>query len=473
MIREDEEEYKKRLERARQLRTSMGFTTDNDITNNSISTSNDAEYQEKLNRAKALRQSVGMISDYDYDYDYEDQLNPINNISDINNSFDINNIVEENRQENNVDNLQQENTELKNQELENQSNVNTNTIEENKNKTAVEAIKKMKGLTNSFSDIIEKSLPVDINSIQTDKNNQQQKNELTEEQKAEIQNKIDNFNKNNNQNIPINVEEKIQNTNIDNEMPNNLSIANKDEIKNLQKVTNSQIKAMETAEKRNEEIEKGGSHAVNAYIETIVDNAYAGLAKKPIAGLANVVTSLAGLGIKGLEGTTKAFGMNDTAENLNNAYNNVIDFGSTVKDIAEYESNVTSQIDNDFVRASGKITDVISNMLGNQVIGYAIGIPGSVAQGLSVGGNSAQEVLDEDKEKIGQATVTGFAKGYISYFTENIFDANILTKGGKVTSVQRGINKFISNRINSKIGKEIANKEVSLNNGLNKFNIEI
>jgi len=65
MLNKEDEEYKKRLERARLLRNSVGMTTENDISNNTTSVQYDNEFQERLNRAKQIRNSVGMITDYD------------------------------------------------------------------------------------------------------------------------------------------------------------------------------------------------------------------------------------------------------------------------------------------------------------------------------------------------------------------------------------------------------------------------
>lgn len=83
-------------------------------------------------------------------------------------------------------------------------------------------------------------------------------------------------------------------------------------------------------------------------------------------------------------------------------------------------------------------------------------------QGLSTGGSSTQEVLDENKDNIEEATLTGILKGTTSYLTEKMFDANIITRGGKKTSIEKGINRLISRKINSKFGKELAHRMVGI-----------
>lgn len=280
------------------------------------------------------------------------------------------------------------------------------------------------------------------------------------------------------------LKERLQNdTNIDKKTtqniaptvtPNNISDSSKisslgiTEIKDLSNVENinestmTDVKAMQEANRKNENIRKGGVDAFNEWADTVLNNIHSGYAMKPIAGLVSIGTTVAGLGLKGLEGTAEIFGFTETANKLNEAYNKTIDVGSRIKKKADYMSDVTSQIDSKFVKTSGQIADVISNMLGNSTIGYVTGISGTVAQGLSVGGSSAQEVLDENKDNIGKATITGIAKGYVSYLTERMFDANILTRGSRKTSIQEGINRLIANKINSDFGKKFANRFVGI-----------
>ena len=71
MFKEDDEEYKKRIERAKVLRNSVGMITDND----NINIQYDNEFQERLNKAKELRNSVGMITNQDLEEPEEDVLN--------------------------------------------------------------------------------------------------------------------------------------------------------------------------------------------------------------------------------------------------------------------------------------------------------------------------------------------------------------------------------------------------------------
>ena len=263
---------------------------------------------------------------------------------------------------------------------------------------------------------------------------------------------------------------KTQNVTANNNKKNT-SIVNKDTnvslvsnpVENTKEITPTYQKALTEANQKNDDIKEGGLEKFEAMIDTFFDNVVGGV-KQTVSGLANLVTTGAALGIRGLEGTAKIFGLEEAGNALNSAYNKVVDTGSNINETANYERTVNSLIEDDTTKTLGDVTNVISNMGASSLIGLAIpaGISGTAVQGLSVAGNSAQEVLDENEDNIGQATLTGLAKGYTSYFTERMFDANILTKGMKKTSIQNSVDKLISSKLNSKLGKEIANRTVGI-----------
>ena len=192
-------------------------------------------------------------------------------------------------------------------------------------------------------------------------------------------------------------------------------------------------------------------------------NAYEGAILKPASGLYNVLTTANAFGIRGLEGVSNILGISSEESNrfLQQKYNETVESGKKINQKFNKVSAETSKIDDNFIRTSGQITNVISNMIGNYAIGYAVGKPSTVIQGLTVGGGSAQEVLNENKDNIGQATITGLAKGYVSYLTEKMFDANILTRG-ESSSISRAIDNVISRSIRSKFGKEFSNRIVGI-----------
>ena len=217
------------------------------------------------------------------------------------------------------------------------------------------------------------------------------------------------------------------------------------------------------AAKRNKEIEKGGHNAVFATIKTILNNVQGG-AMNAVAGLVNVGTTATALGIRGVESLAGLAGQKEAMNALNDMYNNVVAFGKDVKDRGAYESKVTSRIENPYIKTAGQVTNTVAEVATNAAIGYAApggAVSGTTIQGLSVGGRSAQEVLDENKDNIGGATITGFGKGYVSYFTEKMFDANILTRGEK-SSISKKIEEMIYDKVKSSFGKEFLNQTVGV-----------
>ena len=185
-----------------------------------------------------------------------------------------------------------------------------------------------------------------------------------------------------------------------------------------------------------------------------------------VGGLANVVTTAIGLGAKGLDTWAYVLGKENTANQLNDFYDKTIDAGQEISNKAGYESNVTGRIENEGVKTAGMVSNVVSEMATNAGIGFILpggttGKLGTTIQGLSVGGRSAQEVLNENKDNIKQATVTGLAKGFTSYLTEKMFDANILTKGN-AGSISNKVDNIILKNIKNKFGAKFATKTVGI-----------
>lgn len=256
---------------------------------------------------------------------------------------------------------------------------------------------------------------------------------------------------------------RTQNNNIvDNR---NISFASDYNASNITNVTSSDVKAIREAEERNKRIEKGGADKFFATTETILKNIQGGTMSS-VAGLANVLTTATALGAEGVKRLAGLFGQDEAANQIGNFYDNVVEAGSQISAKASHESNVTARLENTNIRTAGMVSNVISEMVTNSSIGFIIpggntGRLGTAIQGLSVGGRSAQEVLDENKDNIGQATITGLAKGYVSYLTERMFDANILTKG-QGGSISNKVDDIIYNSIKSNFGKKFASKTVDI-----------
>lgn len=256
-------------------------------------------------------------------------------------------------------------------------------------------------------------------------------------------------------------EPKEQNNSILNIDSNNVRLATSEEVKNAKTITSTTLEAMEEAKRKNENIKKGGIDAFNEYVESVL-NAVPGGAMSVISGIGNTGTTLVANQIRQASNLAGKFGQQEAKERLENTYDDIIDIGRELHETGNYHDTVNSMTDDKFTRYSTNVVSTVSKMLTSSGLGTVIGVSGGIVQGMYVGGQSAQEVLNENKDNINQATITGLLKGYTSYLTEKMFDANILTKGGKNSSIQNLVDDVIAKKVSSKFGRKLANKTVGI-----------
>lgn len=172
-----------------------------------------------------------------------------------------------------------------------------------------------------------------------------------------------------------------------------------------------------------------------------------------VAGLANIPLTVVALASKGVAGLSYLFGQNDLGENVDDFYYNVVDTQSELTGKANAESVITNNINNEGIKTIGNVSNTVSNMATSALMQLTFGVPGSLVQALSVGGNSAQEVLEENPDNIMQATTTGILKGTLSHKIESLFGGNILSRG----SISDYADDFIYNVFKTNKGREVAN----------------
>ncbi len=339
-----------------------------------------------------------------------------------------------------------------------QNNVDSTPVEQNIEKTSTQSEtkenKKQTLTKEQMDDLVKASVDSLETSINFGLNNTKSSNqkEMSEEEKAKLEQELKKSS------IPT-----VTQTPQDKANKTEMRLSTSEEIKNAKPLTatkQSEIKAQVEAEQKNENIKKGGVDAFNEWAETTLNNIKGG-AMSAAGGFANVVTTVAALGIRAVADITKYLGFDETGENLDNLYNNIVDTGNTIYGKAHHEEFKNSNVENEFVRASGEISSTISYMLADWAIGTATGMSGTNAQGISVGGNAAQEVLNENPDNIVQAFITGTAKGYVSKKTEEMFDTDILTRGTSKTkipgtAISDRVTKFIADRFKSNAGRQIA-----------------
>lgn len=219
-------------------------------------------------------------------------------------------------------------------------------------------------------------------------------------------------------------------------------------------ITPTDLRTMREAEEINEEIKEGGPEAVLATISNAGRNFQGGV-QQGIAGIGNAVIIPTATILKNQSNMAKRLGFANKEENgIDRTVDKLLDISDDISRKASYANNVNSRIDNDTTRTIGNVTNVIGNMVPAIVSNIVAPGSGLVVTGVSSGGNSAQETINEDRSNLNQATLTGIAKGIIESATEKITGGNILSKG----SLDDFVGKTISSKVKSNIGKNIANK---------------
>lgn len=407
----DEEEYKKRLEKARQLRNSIGVVSSSD--NNTEITSNPNNYQSRLERAKNLRNSLGI-------YTSQELKDTTTNV-------------------------------IKTDNESNKTTTNTPTS------ITIEA----ENEANKPKEETKIQNPIYTMAQNGDFYKEPTKDEILDNKINTESNTID-YSK-------INYEQLIESPIISNQDPR-LVIRRKNPAQYNSEdyqIATGMNKAVskKTSEEINKKINEG--NYLGAYIDTIGMNLIGGM-EQTIFSLFNIITTSEAFLSRGIGGLAKLTGNYDLADKMDKKYNEAVSHGSYLRSIGNVFSNATEYIEDEGVQTAGQVSNVVGNILMSFGLGGAFGTSGSTIQGLNVAGDSSQEVLDENPNNILQAVGTGTTKGFASKKIEDLFDGNILTRGFNKSSLEKQTTKIISKLIKTKLGKELANNVV----GIAEENIE-
>lgn len=175
-----------------------------------------------------------------------------------------------------------------------------------------------------------------------------------------------------------------------------------------------------------------------------------------VMGINNAINTIGASATKGIENIAKFTNNTDLENRARDTYNKRIAEGNYLDIASKFISGGNQGINNGVIRTGGNVASTIGNQLMSAGLGGSTGLSGSTTQAIGVAGSSAQEVLNENKDNIVQALITGGTKGYLSKKIEDVFDANILTSGSKKTSIQKQVNNWIANSFKSNTGKLIA-----------------
>lgn len=237
---------------------------------------------------------------------------------------------------------------------------------------------------------------------------------------------------------------------------------------------NKQLNAKVTTEKEQEQIKKAGgleydTNAIKEAMEINKDNSKGNINSSISHVLSGILegakSNFAGVGQSALFPIANALrmaeevtGKKQQAQEKDNEEelwsNKVLDMADYLKEESQHHSKVGSMLENNITRDLGTVSNTIGNMAMSAVSNIALPGSGIMETGVSAGGNSAGETLNEDRSNLIQAIATGTAKGAVEGFTEKITGGNMLGKG----SLDDLAENIIGNRIKSKAGKKIASK---------------
>jgi hypothetical protein len=237
---------------------------------------------------------------------------------------------------------------------------------------------------------------------------------------------------------------------------------------------NKQLNARVTTEKEKEQIKESGTieydtNAVKEAMEINKDNSKRNINSSISHVLSGILegakSNFAGVGqsalfpiANALEMAEEVTGKKQQAEEKGNEKdlwsNKVLDIADYLKKESQHHSKIGSMLENNITRDFGNVTNTLGNMGMSAVSNYILPGSGIIETGLSAGGNSAGETLNEDRSNLKQAVMTGTAKGIVEGLTEKITGGNILGKG----SLDDFAENIISNKIKSKIGKMVGSK---------------
>lgn len=212
------------------------------------------------------------------------------------------------------------------------------------------------------------------------------------------------------------------------------------------------LKATLEAKKIEEDMSKGDYNSAIS----LVANSFLEGAKSGIAGIGNAILIPVAGGLQKYGDIIEKTGIINNENNaLNNASEALLDASDYLEKNSTYLSKVNSNLDNGVLKTAGSVTNALGNMLPSIMANFVVPGSGLITTGISAGGRSAQETINEDRDNIGEAITTGVLKGGLEALTEKITGGNILAKG---TSLDNLVTKGISNKVKSNVGQMLLSK---------------
>lgn len=127
---------------------------------------------------------------------------------------------------------------------------------------------------------------------------------------------------------------------------------------------------------------------------------------------------------------------------------------NAAKIITKKNDTINNKIDNSIVRTLGNVGLVIGDMIPAILANIFAPGSGNIVSAVSSGSSAYVDTLNEDKSNKGKSFITGVLKGGITFGTEKITGGNFLAKG----SLDDWAKETISSGLDSPLTKKIASK---------------
>lgn len=217
-------------------------------------------------------------------------------------------------------------------------------------------------------------------------------------------------------------------------------------------ISQSEIKANNEAEEMNKDIEEGGYKKANAIISNTLTS-FAGGVKTGASGIANAVMLPTASLLQKINKLAQIKNEEKDDTWLKKASDNILNKAEEISNTANYDNFRNSRIQNNVARTAGTVSSVVGNMVPSIASNFVAPGSGLAVMGVSAGGNSAQETLNDRRDNLDKAITTGVLKGAVEVATEKLTGGNFLSKGSLDDLATKSISKISSKPLQKILSK--------------------
>lgn len=217
-------------------------------------------------------------------------------------------------------------------------------------------------------------------------------------------------------------------------------------------ISQSEIKANNEAEEMNKDIEEGGYKKANAIISNTLTS-FAGGVKTGASGIANAVMLPTASLLQKINKLAQIKNEEKDDTWLKKASDNILNKAEEISNTANYDNFRNSRIQNNVARTAGTVSSVVGNMVPSIASNLVAPGSGLAVMGVSAGGNSAQEALNDRRDNLDRAITTGVLKGAVEVATEKLTGGNFLSKGSLDDLATKSISKISSKPLQKILSK--------------------